>query len=136
MSTTVRQERVARMLYEELSILIGSELADPDLAFVQVTDVRISRDLRSARIYVHHSDDELLERDVLRALKRAIPYIRSQIAARNTTRAVPELTFQYDDTPERAQRIDALLSQIAEERAEARPGGEPMGDGETAEDPQ
>jgi ribosome-binding factor A len=122
------------MLYEELSLLIGSELADPDLAFVQVTDVRISRDLRSARIYVHHSDDEVSERDVLRALKRAIPYIRSQIAERNTTRAVPELTFQYDDTPERAQRIDALLSQIAEERAESQPSDEKMGDGETAEE--
>ena len=134
MSTTVRQERVARMLYEELSLLIGSELADPDLAFVQVTDVRVSRDLRSARIYVHHSDDDVSEQDVLRALKRAISYIRGQIAERNTTRAVPELTFQYDDTPERAQRIDALLSQIAEERAGTQPGDKPMNDGETGEE--
>ena len=120
MSTTVRQERVARMLYEELSLLIGAELADPALTFVQVTDVRISRDLRNARVYVHHGDEEVSEGEVLRALKRAAPYIRSQIAVRTTTRAVPELSFQYDDTPERAQRIDALLRQIAAERAAAQ----------------
>jgi len=106
------------MLFEELSIIIGSELNDPKLALAQVTDVRISRDLRNARVYVHGGDDDLSEQEVLWALQNAIPYIRSQIAVRSTTRSVPEFIFYYDDTPERAQRIDALLAEIAEERGD------------------
>lgn len=120
MTTTVRQERVSQMLFEELSIIIGSELRDPKLALVQVTDVRISRDLRNAKVYVHHSDDEVSEQEVLWALRNAVPYIRSQIAMRSTTRSVPEFIFHYDDSPERAQRIDALLAEIAAERDKAQ----------------
>ena len=59
------------MLFEELSIMVGGELSDPDLSLVSVTDVIISRDLRNAKIFVSHDDDEVTNGQVLRALKRA-----------------------------------------------------------------
>ncbi len=118
MTTTVRQERVSRMLFEELSIIVGSELSDPKLALARVTDVRISRDLRNAKVFVTHNDEEVSQKEVLWALKNATPYIRSQIAMRSTTRAVPEFVFHYDDSPERAERIDTLLAEIAAERGD------------------
>lgn len=119
MKNTVRQERVSRMLFEELSIIVGSELSDPKLALARVTDVRISRDLRNAKVFVTHDDEEVPPKEVLWALKSATPYIRSQIAMRSTTRAVPEFVFHYDDSPERAERIDTLLAEIAAERGDA-----------------
>lgn len=126
--TTIRQQRVAELLYEELSILIGHELDDPDLSLLTVTHVEISQDLRNAKVYVHHQNDEVTRRTVLRGLKRATPFMRRQIAQRVNLRAVPELLFYYDDTPERAARVDELLRRIAAEREANRHAAEAAGD--------
>jgi ribosome-binding factor A len=116
MSSTIRQERVAELLFEELSIMVGSELDDPKLSMVEVTHVEVSKDLRSAKVHIHHRQDEVTPREVIKHLQRAIPYLRSQIAERCGLRMVPELVFHYDDTPAQAARVDELLRQIAEER--------------------
>jgi ribosome-binding factor A len=115
--STIRQQRVAEMLFQELSVLIANELADPRLSLVRVTNVDVSRDLRNVSIHVSHDDDEVPKGDVLQGLRNATPFMRRQIAERCTLRVVPELIFHYDDTPERAARVDALLRQIAAERA-------------------
>jgi ribosome-binding factor A len=121
MTTTIRQQRVAELLFQELSLLIGNELADPRLSLVQVTNVDVSRDLRNVSVYVSHDDEDVSRREVLLGLRNATPYMRRQIAERCTLRVVPELIFHYDDTPERAARVDALLRQIAAERASSVP---------------
>ena len=117
---TIRQQRVSELLFEELSILIGNELADPKLSLVRVTNVDVSRDLRNVNVYVTHDDDELSKREVLQGLRRATPYLRRQLAVRASFRAVPELSFHYDDTPERAARVDELLRQIAASRMDGQ----------------
>lgn len=114
--TTIRQQRVSSLLREELDIMIGHELEDPRISMVTVTDVIVSRDLRNARVYVHHRDDEVAEQEILKGLQSASSYLRGQIAIRCGFRSTPELLFYYDDTPEKAQRIDELLRQIAEDR--------------------
>ena len=114
--TNIRQERVARLLFEELSIIIGSELSDPSLSLVSVTDVNVSRDLRNAKVFVCHDNDEVSRAEVLQGLKRALPYMRSEIASRIGLRMAPDLFFAYDETPARAERIDAIFEQIASER--------------------
>lgn len=131
--TTIRQERVSELLYQELSILIGNELEDPRLSLLTVTRVDVSRDLRSVKVFVTHSDDEVSRRAVLAGLKRATPFLRRQVAQRCGLRVVPEMLFYYDDTPERAARVDELLRQIAAEREErsAHPGET---SGETADE--
>jgi len=116
--SNIRQQRVSNMLYEELGVLIGNELEDPNLSLVNVTGVDISRDLRNAKVYVGHENAEVSKTDLLRSLKRASAFLRSQIAIRCGLRHVPELAFHYDETPVRAARIDELLKQIAAEREE------------------
>jgi ribosome-binding factor A len=116
MSSTIRQSRVAELLYEELSIIIGNELADPKLSLVEVTRVEVSRDLRSATVFIHHRQDEVPRKELLKRLQRAIPFLRSQIAERCGLRLVPELVFHYDDSPEKAARVDELLREIAQGR--------------------
>ncbi len=115
--TTIRQQRVASLLFEELSILIGGELVDPKLTLASVTDVAISRDLRNAKVFVSHDDEEVERGEVLARLKHATPYLRREMAVRLGLRVVPELIFYYDDSPERAARVAELLRQIAAERA-------------------
>jgi ribosome-binding factor A len=120
---TIRQQRVAELLFEELSIMIANELSDPRLALslVRVTSVDVSRDLRNVKVYVTHDDDELSKREVLQGLRHATPFLRRQLAVRCSLRAVPELNFHYDDTPERAARVDELLRQIATNRGADAP---------------
>lgn len=126
--TTIRQQRVADLLFQELSILIGGELEDPRLSLVTVTHVDVSKDLRNVKVYVSHDDDEVSKGKVLQGLRKATPYLRGQLAVRCSFRVVPELLFYYDETPERAARVDALLRQIAAERGEsAQPSGDAAG---------
>lgn len=113
---TIRQQRVANLLFEELSILVGHELVDPRLSLVSVTGVEISRDLRNAKVFVHGQDEEVDRGEILKGLEHATPFLRGQVAERCGLRMVPELLFAYDETPERAERVDALLQQIANDR--------------------
>ena len=116
--TTIRQQRVTELLYEELSIMVANELDDPKLSLVTVLGVQVSKDLRNAKVYVNHQEEEVSRKEVLKGLERATPYLRSQLAERCSLRMVPELLFYYDDTPEKAARVDEILRQIAEERAQ------------------
>lgn len=117
---TIRQERAAELLYQELLILIGNELDDPLLELLTVTHVVVSRDLRVAKVYVHQDNsatiDEMQQSTILARLKRATPFLRHKIAQRVKLRAVPEILFYYDETPAQAARVDELLQRIAEER--------------------
>lgn len=112
---TIRQERAAELLYQELLILIGNELDDPLLELLTVTNVVVSRDLRVAKVYVHQDNAEQ-QSTILARLKRATPFLRHKIAQRVKLRAVPEMLFYYDETPAQAARVDELLQRIAEER--------------------
>lgn len=112
--TSRRQERVSEMLREELSILISTELTDPRLedALVNVTDVRVSPDLRSARVFVAHALPPAAAPQVLAALRHAESFLRQALIENLNLRFVPELHFQVDTTEDRAQRIEALLDTL------------------------
>jgi ribosome-binding factor A len=119
MSSEIRQQRVAELLFQELTIMVAGELNDPRISLAEVVKVDISKDLRNAKVFVHHNDDAVTRRDLLKGLEHATPWLRGQLAIRCGLRVVPELQFVYDDTPERAARVDELLRKIAEERAAA-----------------
>lgn len=112
--TSHRQERISELLQEELSLLIGAELTDPRLAnaMVTVTSVRVSPDLRNARVSVAHSLPEAQTREVVAALRHAESFLRSQLVANLALRFVPELSFHVDATDVYAQRVDQILDSI------------------------
>jgi len=116
MSSEIRQQRVAGTIFEELTIMLAGELQDPRISLVTVTDVRVSKDLRNVRVFVSHDDESVTRRELLQALRSATPYVRTQLAKRLALRAAPELIFSYDDAPEQAARVDAILRQIAADR--------------------
>lgn len=110
-----RQQRISEILREELSLLISTELSDPRLldALVNVTDVRVTPDLRSARVYIEHALPHEATRPVLEALRHAEGYLRSALTQNLSLRYVPDLSFHLDTSSERAQRIDALLDAVS-----------------------
>ncbi|HBL25063.1 MAG TPA: 30S ribosome-binding factor RbfA [Deltaproteobacteria bacterium] len=110
-----RRLRVQDLLREEISLIIQRELQDPGLGFITVVDVRVSEDLKSAKVYIsiYGSDEE--QKHTLEALKRSKGYIKFLLGKRVTLRYIPELTFSLDDSLERVQRMEEIFKKEADE---------------------
>ena len=104
-----RPERVADIIREEISQIVGYELEDPRLTIVTVTDVRLSENLRDARVYVTISGDETEHRNALNALRKAAPYVRKQLGLSLNLPRTPEIHFVRDLVEEKGERVDELL---------------------------
>jgi ribosome-binding factor A len=113
--------------------MVAGELSDPRISLAEVIRVDISKDLRNAKVFVHHADEAVARRDLLKGLEHATPWLRGQLAVRCGLRVVPELLFIYDDSPERAARVDELVRKIAAERAAAPPPDTSASTGASAE---
>ena len=107
-----RPERVADMLREEIAQIVGYELEDPRVTMVTVTDVRVSDNLRDARVYVTVAGDEAEIKAALVALRHAAPYVRKQVGFSLNLRHTPEIHFVRDTVEEQGARVDLLLAEI------------------------
>ena len=107
-----RPERVADILREEISQIVGYELEDPRLTMVTVTDVRLSENLKAARVYVTVAGNEEEHRLALLALRRATPYVRKQLGLSLNLPRTPEIHFIRDRVEEEGERVDKLLAEI------------------------
>ncbi len=110
-----RPEKVAELVREEIVQIVGYELEDPRVAGVSVTDVRMSENLREARVYVTVEGDDAEAAQAMRALNNAAPYVRRQLATSLSLRHAPQIFFVRDTVEERANRVDQLLTEIAHE---------------------
>lgn len=121
-----RQLRVGEELRHALSaILSRGDLRDPDLQDVSVTvgEVRMSHDLRNATAFVlplGGRDGEV----VLAALRRAAPYIRSQVGRAMRLKFTPTLSFQYDGSFDQAEHIASLLESAIQPPVETGEDGD------------
>ena len=114
--------RTLRKIQEEIKRHLGDilqfEARDPRLEWVTVMDVKLSRDLRHATVYVSTlGGGEGAEEETLAVLREHRGFLRSELAKRLKLRRVPELRFEPDLVTVRAQRIEELL------RREAHPEG-------------
>lgn len=108
-----RHERIAEEIHHEVDIMLAGELRDPRLeASMTVTEVRVSPDLKQARIYVNIEGTPEEQSDALAGLEAAGGYIRHELCERLQIRRSPELRFQLDTSIKEAQRIDELLRQM------------------------
>jgi ribosome-binding factor A len=110
-----RMRRVNEATREVLSGAITSELKDPRVGFVTVTAVETSADLRHARVFVSVLGNPGERRRSLQALGNARGYLQRRIGTELHIKNTPTLEFVYDDTAERSQRINELLSSPEEE---------------------
>ncbi len=89
--------------------LLQREMHDPRIGFATVTEVRMSSDLRSGRIFVGVLGDEKARKESIAALQHAAGFLRTEIAHSLRLRYAPELHFVLDETAEKAIRIEQLL---------------------------
>jgi len=107
-----RMRRVDEAIRQVIGDAMAGELKDPRVGFVTVTDVRTSADLSHARVYVSVLGDEQQRRASLEGLRSAHGFLQRQLAEELHLKRTPTLEFSYDDTTDRALRVDALLAEI------------------------
>ncbi len=96
--------------------MIESELVDPRLGFVSITQVKLSGDLKQAVVYFSVLGQEEAWQDSLRALESARGYIKSGLARHLKLRSIPEIIFQEDDTLIKGARIIELIEKERKKR--------------------
>jgi len=116
-----RASRVGDQIRAELASLLTRDVHDPGIGFLTITSVKVSPDLQQARVYYTIIGDDKAKRESARALNRATPFLRRQVGQRLRLKRVPELTFLYDESIEKGDRVERILQELQAERA-ARPG--------------
>ena len=104
-----RSERVAGQLRRDLAKLIQQELKDPEVGFVSLSDVEVTRDLSHAKVYITVFEPDKAQ-ESLKALRRASTFLRLRLAKELRLRHVPELHFIHDDSVEKGSHIDELIA--------------------------
>lgn len=104
-----RSERVAGQLRRDLARLIQQEVKDPEVGFVSLSDVEVTRDLSHAKVFITVFDPEKAK-ESLKALRRASTFLRLRLGQELRLRHVPELHFVHDDSVEKGSHIDELIS--------------------------
>lgn len=111
-----RARRVAEQIQRELSRLIASELKDPRIRLVTVTEVEVTRDLAHAKVYVSvlGSDDAS---EAVEGLRSAAGHLRRLLSRDMRMRTVPELHFTEDRVLIEGSRLSALINQAVADDA-------------------
>jgi ribosome-binding factor A len=107
-----RAQRLSQQVHRLLAQMLRAEVRDPRLGFVTLTDVEVTQDLARAKVYFSLLDPAADREDTTRALRSAAGFLRSRLGEELTARTVPQLDFVYDETSERAARMDALLRDL------------------------
>ncbi len=115
MVSPTRARRIGRRIQEELSEILLFEATDPRLAGAMITDVNVDRELAFASVYFSALEGEERAEEILAGFQSAAGYLRSLLAKRIDLRSFPQLRFNWDPTPENADRIDKLLHSLGEE---------------------
>jgi ribosome-binding factor A len=118
---SARPNRVGDQLRTEIADLISREVHDPGIGFLTITHVKVTPDLHTARVYYTTLGDAKARKESGRALERARPFLRRQIARRLRLKRVPELEFFFDEAIERGDRIEQILQEISARDESAAP---------------
>ena len=107
-----RDLKVADFIRDEVARIIQMEMRDPRVGmFVSVNDVRVSKDLSYAEIYVSSLEAQSAEQkaELVAVLNKAAGFFRSTLAKRHKMRTTPKPRFHYDELVESAPRLEKLI---------------------------
>jgi len=114
--TSDRMRRVDEAVRQVLSDAVVHDLQDPRIGFVTMTSVKTSSDLHHARVYVSVLGDDAQRADTLSGLESARGALQRRLARELRLKHTPTLQFVYDDTTDRAMRLEQILDREAGER--------------------
>jgi ribosome-binding factor A len=111
-----RIERINNLIRREISELLQRQVKDPRLGtFVAVTEVATSPDLKYAKVFVSYISSQEEKQEILEALTAASGFLRKELNKNLRLRHIPELSFHWDDSIERGDRLLRLIDQVNSE---------------------
>lgn len=113
MASIRRAHQVADIVWKELAFILRRFIADPRLQTVTVTGVDVSADLHHARVFVTMRDMDNRD-DMMKALKKAAPFIRKQLSKETALRVVPVMHFYFDESIDRGVKLSGLINRLVE----------------------
>ncbi len=108
-----RRDRIAEQIRRELSEVIRSELKDPRVGMISLTDVEISADYAHAKVYFSSLPGKQGLDLVQAGLQQASGFLRSELGKRISIHMTPQLHFIFDDSLERGAQLSKLISEAA-----------------------
>ena len=114
-----RPSRIAELVQGELAMVLRNELKDPRVAAITITHVRVSADLKHARVHVVLLGGEGDLGETLAGLDQAKGWLRKRLGQKLRLRYTPKLMFVEDESLEQAVQMTELLDQLEAERQEA-----------------
>ena len=129
--TYKRSVRVADQIRREVADVLARKCKDPRLQFVTVTNVEMSQDLRIARVYVSLLGNQIDADDIGKILKNATGFVRLELGRRLDLRYIPEVSFWFDPTCSRADKISRLLDGVLPVGEESGREGNGQSEGKT-----
>lgn len=103
-----RSERVAGQIRRELAKIIQLEVRDPDIGFVSLSDVEVTRDLAHAKVFITVFETEKAQ-STIKALQSSAKFLRHRLSQEMRIRSVPELHFHHDASVETGLKMDQLI---------------------------
>lgn len=138
-SNARRPDRVAEGIREEVATFLAEGVKDPRIvAFVTVTGVDVTRDLRHAKVFVSVMGTEEEKAATFEGLASVASHLRPRVGRALRLRLAPEISFHADESLARASRIETLLAQIKDEESSRTANGNdraaPSGDEDSGGD--
>jgi ribosome-binding factor A len=118
MADPARARKLAVRIRQIVSAAIESQIKDPRLGMVTVTDARVTSDLREATVFYTVYGDETQVADSAKALASATGVLRSTVGRQTGIKFVPSLEFVADMVPDTARELDAALERVRHADAE------------------
>lgn len=112
MKTFARSDRVSSELQKIISEILQKDIHDPRLHMVTVTGVKMSKDLRNARVYFSLAPGRYTHEDAEAAFQSAAGFIKRTLSSQIELRYVPDIRFYYDESFDYGARIDRILTSI------------------------
>lgn len=112
--TAPRSLRVSQQIKRELADILRRDLKDERIGgIVSITDVEVTGDCRSTKVFISVYGDEAARKGTLDALSEHTGYIRGEVGRRLRLRFAPEMVFRLDDSLERGAKITDLIAKIS-----------------------
>jgi len=115
MTNIKRADRVAGLIMAEVSDILLKQIRDPRVNLVTITRVKVTEDLRLARIFFVEMGKDTCDPQAKTGLDRATGFLKRELGKRLRLRYIPDIMFMVDESFEYGSRIDRILAEIRRE---------------------
>lgn len=114
------ERRITDLVRLHVCALLEREIRDPRVEGITVTDVELSPDTRHARVFYSLIGDAEKKEEAQRGLESAAGWVSRELGKRLHTRNTPHISFEFDESLERGDRMSSLFDEIRRQEAERR----------------